>query len=63
MGRFIDLEISQSWMLRIILLSLLFQVSLQSYSQQDNHKRPKVGLVLSGGGAKGMAHIGALKVI
>ncbi|WP_246160831.1 patatin-like phospholipase family protein [Maribacter flavus] len=63
MGRFIDLEISQSWMLRIILLSLLFQVSLQSYSQQDNLKRPKVGLVLSGGGAKGMAHIGALKVI
>ena len=26
-------------------------------------KRPKVGLVLSGGGAKGMSHIGALKVI
>ena len=25
--------------------------------------RKKVGLVLSGGGAKGMAHIGALKVI
>jgi NTE family protein len=26
-------------------------------------RRPKVGLVLSGGGAKGMAHIGALKVL
>ena len=26
-------------------------------------KQPKVGLVLSGGGAKGFAHIGALKVI
>lgn len=26
-------------------------------------QRPKVGLVLSGGGAKGMAHIGALKAI
>ncbi len=26
-------------------------------------KRPKVGLVLSGGGAKGMAHIGAIRVI
>ena len=25
--------------------------------------RPRVGLVLSGGGAKGMAHVGALKVI
>ncbi|NJB36906.1 patatin-like phospholipase family protein [Croceivirga sp. JEA036] len=29
----------------------------------QDKKRPKVGLVLSGGGAKGMAHIGALKVI
>src|SRR5690606_3640879 len=27
------------------------------------HQRPKVGVVLSGGGAKGYAHIGALKVI
>ena len=26
-------------------------------------QRPKVGLVLSGGGAKGMSHIGALKVL
>jgi NTE family protein len=26
-------------------------------------ERPRVGLVLSGGGAKGMAHVGALKVI
>ncbi|MGW9684331.1 patatin-like phospholipase family protein [Flagellimonas sp. 2504JD1-5] len=28
-----------------------------------NKENPKVGLVLSGGGAKGLAHIGALKVI
>ncbi len=26
-------------------------------------KRPKIGLVLSGGGAKGFAHIGVLKVL
>ena len=32
-----------------------------SHSQEQN--RPKVGLVLSGGGAKGFAHIGVLKVI
>ncbi|WP_418500690.1 patatin-like phospholipase family protein [Flagellimonas sp.] len=30
---------------------------------QSNDPPPKVGLVLSGGGAKGLAHIGALKVI
>lgn len=29
----------------------------------DSEAPPKVGLVLSGGGAKGLAHIGALKVI
>lgn len=32
-------------------------------AQEEGNARPKVGLVLSGGGAKGMAHIGALKVI
>lgn len=30
---------------------------------KDNGSRPKVGLVLSGGGAKGLAHIGVLKVL
>lgn len=34
------------------------------FSQEGNTKHaPKVGLVLSGGGAKGFAHIGVLKVI
>src|SRR5690625_1989563 len=39
---------------------IFFAASLQLNAQED---RPKVGLVLSGGGAKGYAHIGALKVI
>lgn len=30
---------------------------------QENSKRPKIGLTLSGGGAKGLAHIGILKAI
>ena len=34
-----------------------------SFSQEKNGEDLKVGLVLSGGGAKGLAHIGALKVI
>lgn len=43
-------------------LSLLAFLSCWiSHSQEQN--RPKVGLVLSGGGAKGFAHIGVLKVI
>lgn len=45
---------------------LLLFVSLLIFTQislgQEN-QRPKVGLVLSGGGAKGLAHIGVLKVI
>ena len=33
------------------------------WAQDKAYENPKVGLVLSGGGAKGLAHIGALKVI
>lgn len=32
-------------------------------SAQDTNPRPKIGLTLSGGGAKGLAHIGILKAI
>jgi NTE family protein len=47
------------------LISILFLiVFLPLKAQNDNpHSDPKVGLVLSGGGAKGFAHIGVLKVI
>ncbi|MBS1668425.1 MAG: patatin-like phospholipase family protein [Bacteroidetes bacterium] len=47
----------------------LFFVSLilisPSISAQDSaiHHRPKIGLTLSGGGAKGLAHIGILKAL
>lgn len=38
----------------------MFSAKAQNNTQET---RPKVGLVLSGGGAKGLAHIGVLKVI
>ena len=41
-----------------ILIILLF--SSQIFAQDD---RPKIGLVLSGGGARGFAHIGVLKML
>ncbi|WP_431133464.1 patatin-like phospholipase family protein [Psychroserpens mesophilus] len=44
----------------IVLLCLSFSLRAQDTINTDS---PKVGLVLSGGGAKGFAHIGALKVI
>jgi len=46
-----------------LILTLLLWVGFGRAQQNDQEKAPKVGLVLSGGGAKGMAHIGALKVI
>ncbi len=51
-------------LLRVIFLVLglsLFQVSV--FAQPPAASRPKVGLVLSGGGAKGFSHIGVLKVM
>ena len=41
-----------------LFICLLNILSLSA--QQQNH-RPKIGLTLSGGGAKGLAHIGILK--
>ena len=46
------------WLLPIAFLLL----PITSFSQETT-KRPKIGLVLSGGGAKGFAHIGVLKVL
>lgn len=48
-----------------IFICLLFlpQKSFSQEVKQDSLKRPKIGLVLSGGGAKGFAHIGVLKVL
>ena len=47
-------------MFKKLLLIFLFLAVLPGYAQQED---PKVGLVLSGGGAKGLAHIGVLKVL
>ncbi len=47
-----------------ILLIMLLCLSVTGVAQDHSSEaQPKVGLVLSGGGAKGFAHIGALKVI
>lgn len=50
---------------RIALAILLLSITVSAYSQDTTSvkARPKVGLVLSGGGAKGAAHIGVLKYI
>lgn len=46
------------------LLLILLLVGIVHFSNgQQRQQRPKVGLVLSGGGAKGLAHIGVLKAM
>ena len=56
-------------MKKILTTLLLLTLCLPVLKAEDEgtpepqKKRPTVGLVLSGGGAKGMAHIGALKII
>ena len=46
-----------------ILFAFVFLLLPFKSIAQDSIKKPKIGLVLSGGGAKGLAHIGVLKVI
>ena len=50
------------WIICLVSLSLII---LPTYSQDSTKvkARPKVGLVLSGGGAKGAAHVGVLKYL
>ena len=50
---------------KVLYAGLLLAVSITAHSQDTTSikARPKIGLVLSGGGAKGAAHIGVLKYI
>lgn len=47
----------------LILTAAAARCQENSKKEGNTSRRPKVGLVLSGGGAKGFAHIGAIKVI
>lgn len=61
------MKLSPTYRQRIDKLNLVFFLLFLVYNLNSIHaqedEQPKVGLVLSGGGAKGFAHIGALKVI
>lgn len=47
----------------LILLSLSLLMPVQLWSQGAPLTRPRLGLALSGGGAKGIAHIGVIRVM
>lgn len=46
----------------LVLFTLLLP-SIGIANDEDTEGRPKIGLVLSGGGARGAAHIGVLKIL
>ena len=51
---------------RVCFVALLLALPVRGLSEPLNgekHRRPKTGLVLAGGGALGMAHVGVLKVL
>jgi len=47
-------------MIRFLLAAALLLQGVEAFAQE---KKPRVGLVLGGGGARGMAHLGVLKVL
>ena len=49
-------------MYKLLSFIFIFIFSL-GFSQEKVQKNPRVGLVLSGGGAKGLAHVGVLKTL
>jgi NTE family protein len=50
-------------LLLLLLCLSLFGTLAGQEQQPDPARKPKIGLVLSGGGAKGLAHIGVIKVL
>ena len=48
---------------RYLLILILILLPRLLFAQSENSGRPKIAYVLSGGGAKGMAHVGVLKVL
>ncbi|HEB93342.1 MAG TPA: patatin [Gammaproteobacteria bacterium] len=46
-----------------LLLSLLPMAGLAAPAEKTAGERPRIGLALSGGGARGLAHVGVLKVL
>jgi NTE family protein len=58
------LKIKSNFVFKMLsLIVLLLSFSLQAQDTVFAKKHPKIGLVLSGGGAKGFAHIGVLKAL
>lgn len=55
----------KAWAVLPLLIALMYSplVRAAPVSDAGEHSRPRIGLVLGGGGAKGAAHIGVLRVL
>ncbi len=53
----------QAWFVGLILGLAIFSQQAFAQGVAKTEKSPKIGLVLSGGGARGFAHIGVIKVL
>lgn len=65
-GQGFDKSLLRSWpfmKLKSLFLSVCLSLVCVANAFSQDANRPKIGLVLSGGGAKGFAHIGVLKVL
>ncbi|HPJ05852.1 MAG TPA: patatin-like phospholipase family protein [Bacteroidales bacterium] len=52
-----------AWMLPVVIIIALTLMTLEPLSAQETTSRPRLGLALSGGGAKGLAHLGVIKAM
>jgi NTE family protein len=57
------MNLSQYHFLRLISITVFLAFAFATPISAQEKSRKKVGIALSGGGAKGFAHIGALKVL
>lgn len=60
---FLILLKNKSFLFIVILISFQILYNGNAKAQDSLAKKPKIGLVLSGGGAKGFAHIGVIRVL
>ncbi len=51
------------WLIVVCVLAVSLMAHADDIEKKSGGQRPKIGLVLGGGGAKGAAHVGVLKVI
>ncbi|MFO7864471.1 MAG: patatin-like phospholipase family protein, partial [Salinivirgaceae bacterium] len=47
----------------LLIMQVIAPKAVAQNATEEQENRPKLGLVLSGGGAKGMAHVGVLKIL